>query len=293
MDSITGHRIFLSCKPGQWIYYDPHEQSWLQLQPLPYNEHHTFIGSHKDSLAVGTELLVIGRHMDSLISFSYSTVTGTWSYAPQMITPRCLFASDGSPELAFVAGGCDFEGAILSSAELYSVSDRIWIPLPNMNRPRKYCSGFYMDGNFHVIGGANNNNELFTCGEEYDSQHGRWTVIDNMASGIQSTLGVAPLVAVVDNELYAATYPQRELKIYNKGSRQWMTIAGLPATPCNEQGWGVAFKACGRRLLLFTGHVDQEKMEIHSCQPSQGPVEWEMIVSIKIDGFVYNCDVVG
>lgn len=72
----------------------------------------------------------------------------------QMNAPRCLFGSASLGAIAILAGGCDSRGIILSSAEIYNSEDGSWRVLPSMNRPRKMCSGVFMDGKFYVIGGV-------------------------------------------------------------------------------------------------------------------------------------------
>ncbi|PQQ19589.1 putative kelch repeat-containing F-box family protein [Prunus yedoensis var. nudiflora] len=86
--------------------------------------------SDKESLAVGTELLVFGKEVTSHVIFRYSILTNSWSSGMKMNAPRCLFGSASLKEIAILAGGCDSLGSILSSAELYNSETQTWEILP-------------------------------------------------------------------------------------------------------------------------------------------------------------------
>lgn len=128
-----------------------------------------------------------------------------------------MFGSASLGEIAILAGGCDSEGNILSSAELYNSETQTWNTLPSMNKPRKMCSGVFMDGKFYVIGGIGGSDSgLLTCGEEYEMERRIWTEIPNMGAArdaeAPATLEAPPLVAVINNELYAADYADMEVR---------------------------------------------------------------------------------
>ena len=80
-----------------------------------------------------------------------------------------------------MAGGCDSKGNLLSSAELYNSTTESWCTLPRMHKPRKLCSGVFIDCKFYVIGGVGIGNpsasngtnlKVFTCEEVYDLRTG-------------------------------------------------------------------------------------------------------------------------
>ncbi|KAJ0975241.1 hypothetical protein J5N97_017206 [Dioscorea zingiberensis] len=266
---------------------------WLTLPKLPHNE--CFMCSDKESLAVGTELLVFGKEVTAHIVLRYSILTNSWTDGEAMNYPRCLFGSASLGEKAIVAGGTDAHGTILSSAELYNSETRTWVTLPSMNKPRKMCSGVFMDGKFYVIGGMSSSTQLLTCGEEYDLKKQSWRVIPNMSSGLNGASGAPPLVAVVNNELYAAHYSEKEIRKYDKVNNNWITLGRLPERPVSMNGWGLAFRACGERLIVIGGPraLGGGMIELHSWIPKEGPPEWNMIASKHSGSFVFNCAVMG
>ncbi|CAA6665151.1 unnamed protein product [Spirodela intermedia] len=268
---VVEHWVYLSCSVLEWEAFDPRRRRWMRLprMPLP-NE--CFVCSDKESLAVGTELLVFGREVNSHIVLRYSILTHTWSPGAEMNTPRCLFGSASLGEIAIVAGGCSAQGAVYSSAELYNSETQRWTSLPSMNTPRKMCSGIFMDGKFYVIGGTGAGGAALTCGEEYDPRRGTWRVIDDMFPAQNGgATGAPPLVAVVGDELYSADYAEKVVRKYEKKSNQWLTLGSLPERSVSVNGWGC--------------------IDLNAWVPGEAPPQWELIDSKASGGFVYNCAV--
>ncbi|XP_072977952.1 F-box/kelch-repeat protein At1g74510-like [Typha angustifolia] len=290
---ITEHWVYFSCNVLEWDAYDPYRERWISVPKMPPNE--CFMCSDKESLAVGTELLVFGKGLTSQIVLRYTILANKWSAGVVMNSPRCLFGSASLGEKAIIAGGTDAQGTILSSAELYNSEQQSWTTLPSMNKARKMCSGVFMDGKFYVIGGMATNTEVLTCGEEYDLERGSWRVIPNMSAGLNGASGAPPLVAVVSNELYAADYAQKEVRKYDKVNNAWITLGRLPERSASMNGWGLAFRACGERLIVIGGPRASGggMIELNSWIPNEGPPEWNIIASRHSGSFVYNCAVMG
>ena len=290
---IVEHWVYFSCSVLEWEAYDPYRGRWITVPKMPPTE--SFMCSDKESLAVGTELLVFGKEVNSHIILRYSILTNSWSRGVVMNSPRCLFGSASLGEKAIVAGGTNAQGDILNSAELYNSQTQTWETLPCMNQARKMCSGVFMDEKFYVIGGMASNTKVLTCGEEYDLKRGSWSVIPNMSDGLNGANGAPPLVAVVNNELYAAHYADKELRKYDKVKHTWVRLGSLPESSVSMNGWGLAFRACGERLIVIGGRRGSlgGMIELNSWIPNRGPPEWNMIASKHSGNFVYNCAVMG
>jgi hypothetical protein len=257
-----------------------------------------FIFADKESLAVGTELLVFGREATGFVIWRYSILTHSWYRGPPMNLPRCLFGSASDKQIAIVAGGCDASGGVLRSAELYNTEQGTWETLPDMHSPRKLCSGFFMDGKFYVIGGMISNTDSLTCGEEFNLETRTWRRIPDMFPGGNAAAHAPPLVAVVNNQLYAVEHSQNEVKKYNKDTNMWSVLGRLPVRADSTNGWGLAFKACGNDLIVIGGQrgPEGESIELNSWHPTPegGPPDWN-VLSVKENAgvFVYNCAVMG
>ncbi|XP_031400636.1 F-box/kelch-repeat protein SKIP11-like isoform X2 [Punica granatum] len=298
-NNVVEHWIYFSCDSLEWVAFDPIRHRWMQLPRMITNE--CFIVSDKESLAVGTELLVFTK----FIIFRYSILTNSWSPGTRMKTPRCLFGSASLGEIAIVAGGSDEQLNILSSAELYNSETQEWEELPSMLKPRKMCSAVFMDGKFYVIGGiGGSDSKVLTCGEEYDLKTRTWTEIPDMAPlraggtrGVQmpAAAEAPPLIASVNNELYAADHNNMEVMKFDKVRRVWFTVGRLPERAASMHGWGLAFRACGDSLIVIGGPraAGASFLELNSWVPSEGPPEWNLLDTRRSSSFVHNCAVMG
>ncbi|KAL0447062.1 UNVERIFIED_CONTAM: F-box/kelch-repeat protein SKIP11 [Sesamum latifolium] len=302
-NGVVEHWVYFSCQLLEWEAFDPSRRHWMHLPRMNPNE--CFVFADKESLAVGTELLVFGKALMSHVIYRYSLLTNTWTTGMSMNSPRCLFGSASLREIAILAGGCDSHGNILSSAELYNSEEGTWTTLPSMKKPRKMCSGVFMDGNFYVIGGIGGaDGELLTCGEEYNLETQTWTEIPNMSpvrtgaardNEPPAASEAPPLIAVVNNQLYAADYADMEVRKYDKDNRVWVTVGRLPERADSMYGWGLAFRGCGDRLIVIGGprNAGEGFIEVNSWVPSEGPPQWDLLGRKRSGSFVYNCAVMG
>ncbi|XP_022151231.1 F-box/kelch-repeat protein SKIP11 [Momordica charantia] len=303
LNGVIEHWVYFSCHLLEWEAFDPIQRRWMHLPRMDSNE--CFMCSDKESLGVGTDLLVFGKDLNSHVTYRYSILTNSWSPGVSMNDPRCLFGSASQGEIAILAGGCDSNGNILNSAELYNSETKTWVTLPNMTKPRKLCSGVFMDKKFYVIGGVGGSeSKVLTCGEEYDLETRKWTEIPNMSPGrnaaardgdMPAAAEAPPLLAVVNNELYAADHTDMEVRKYDKRRREWSTVGRLPERAVSTNGWGLAFRACGDRLIVIGGPraMGEGYIELNSWVPSEGPPRWDLLARKPSANFVYNCAVMG
>ncbi|CAA3030099.1 F-box/kelch-repeat protein At1g74510-like [Olea europaea var. sylvestris] len=298
---ITEHWVYFSCSLLEWEAFDPIHRRWMHLPRMMSND--CFMCSDKESLAVGTELLVFGKEILSYVTYKYSILTNSWSPGVKTNTPRCLFGSASLGEIAIVAGGCDSQGNILSSAELYNSETGTWVILPSMNKARKLCSGVFMEGKFYVVGGVGvGSSGMLTSGEVYDLKTRTWHEIPDMFPALNggsednntpATSKAPPLLAVVKNELYAAYYARMEVLKYDKKRNLWDTIGKLPEQASSMNGWGLAFRSCGDQLIVIGGPRSYHRgfIEINSWDPDDGPPRWNLLGHKQSGSFVYNCAV--
>ncbi|THU48488.1 hypothetical protein C4D60_Mb09t26780 [Musa balbisiana] len=294
---VREHWVYLACSLMPWEAFDPVRQRWMRLPRMPCDE--CFSYADKESLAVGTQLLVFGRELTGFAIWMYNLVTCDWSRCPMMSLPRCLFGSSSSGEIAIIAGGSDMAGHVLKCAELYDSESGTWEALPDMNMPRRLCSGFFMDGKFYVIGGMSSHTDSLTCGEEFNLKTRTWRRIRNMYPGGNRATQSPPLVAVVNNQLYAADQSTNEVKKYDKENNTWNVVRPLPVRADSSNGWGLAFKACGDKLLVVGGHrgPQGEVIVLHYWRPEEGNMggaDWDILsIRERAGAFVYNCAIMG
>lgn len=59
------------------------------------------------------------------------------------------------------------------------------------------------------------------------------------------------LVTVVNNDLYVADYAYVEVRKYDKQNKARETIGRFPERTTFMNDWGLSFRACGDRLIVF------------------------------------------
>ncbi|CAI9094956.1 OLC1v1030794C1 [Oldenlandia corymbosa var. corymbosa] len=213
---IIEYWVYFSCNHAEWEAFDTIGHQYQGLPPIPASE-------------------------------CFNVVTDSWVDGVTPNSLRYLFASGSLGEIAIVAGGCDSEGKILGSAEMYDSNKGMWRALPSLNTPRKSCSGVVMDERFYAIGGIGlgeksvdgevGNPKVLTSGEVFDMKTNLWVEIPNILPGhivegvdeyAHASTKSPPLLAVVRNELYAAYHEEMLLKKYNMSMNVWTTIGRLP-----------------------------------------------------------------
>ncbi|OAE25547.1 hypothetical protein AXG93_1543s1640 [Marchantia polymorpha subsp. ruderalis] len=267
---------------NEWKVYRPAFNDWLVLPPCPYD--YMFSSCDKESMIAGLNLLVLGQSLDGYKVWKFDVIRFQWSIAPRMHSARCLFGSATSGSFAYFAGGTN-NGSTLKSAERFNAETGRWATLPNMNRERKLCSGCIMDGKFIVIGGQTND-QILECGELYDPMTKRWTLIEGMwpRAFAPSATGAPPLVAVLNNELFAINILENKLMIYEKDLNLWHLLEAIPERGRNVSGWGLGFKAVGSELFVIGGSRDVAEWVpyIHAYQPtSRQSGKWRFVVDLQ------------
>ncbi|XP_057973390.1 F-box/kelch-repeat protein At5g60570-like, partial [Malania oleifera] len=172
---IVENWVYLVCDPRGWEAFDPMRKRRMRL---PCDE--CFNHADKESLAIGSELLVFGWEFLDFAIWKYSLIHRSWVKCDEMNFPRCLFASGSFGSIAIVAGRSDKNGNVLKSVELYVSTSGKWELLPNMHSPRRLCSRFFMDEKFYVIGGMSSPTVSLNFGEELDLKTRQWRRIEGM-----------------------------------------------------------------------------------------------------------------
>ncbi|XXG78539.1 hypothetical protein AAC387_Pa08g2468 [Persea americana] len=289
--------FFLSSGESHWWVVNP-RTSRSRILPVLRSDL-CFEAGDKESLCVGSHLLVSGREYQGLVIWRYELAMNRWIKGPSMINPRCLFASANCENFACVAGGVVNGSPDVSNfAEKYDPESKSWEQLPGMIRCRKLCSGCYMDKKFYVIGGVDEQGKDLTCGEFYDVEKNTWVLVPDMIKEAPSAFSRSPpLIAVANNQLYSLDPLTNQLQVYLKESNSWKVLGDAPVKV--NMGWGVAFKSLGDELLVIgaaehspTGHA---RMMMFRCCPDAGAnhLQWQYVETNGnyTSAFIFNCSV--
>jgi hypothetical protein len=234
-----------------WRAFNPVGTMWRTLPVCPCDP--TFDMCDKESAVAGMQLLVRGQSAMGFTICRYDLQSNNWSQAPKMLHDHCLFASANTGKYAYFAGG-SAQQVTLQLAERYNSETQEWEALLDLHSHRKWCSGCVLDGHFLVVGGQDQDRVL-TSAEYFDEIKNQWVLIENMwpASHTPLVSPAPPLLAVVDNELYAVDATKMELKSYQKDTNTSKTLGCVPNRSVDSSGWSMGFKAVGEDIFLFGG----------------------------------------
>ncbi|KAG2290978.1 hypothetical protein Bca52824_037647 [Brassica carinata] len=178
---VKPYFFILSSSDRRWTMFDEDFKSSQRLPKLSSDIN--FFSGDKETICVGTQLIVIWRNKEGITVWRYELAMHKWFKGPELITPRIMFASASHGTNAFFAGGFTINKngvEVVSIVEKYNAETKTWASILPMHRRRKLCSGCFLRGKFYVLGGQNENNENLTCAESYDEETNSWELIPNM-----------------------------------------------------------------------------------------------------------------
>ncbi|KAH0886145.1 hypothetical protein HID58_062241 [Brassica napus] len=286
---------------SNWEMFDKDFKTFRRLPKVPSSDY-CFFHSDKETVSVGTQLIVIGREIDGIVVFRYELENHKWFKGPSMITPRAMYGSASHGKTAFFAGGIKMDEngnpIVVQTVEKYNADTKRWTMINGMHKARKFSSGCFLRGKFYVLGGRDDNDKHLTCGESYDETTNSWELIPDMLKDMTviAHSQSPPLIAVVDDNLYMLETSLNELRVYDINTNIWKKLGVVPVSANAAFGWGIAFKSMGDRLLVIgTSHSWHRKTVVHSCRPSPDVEEqhWEEIkhwcVGAELPQFIHNC----
>ncbi|VVB09450.1 unnamed protein product [Arabis nemorensis] len=177
-------------------------------------------------ISAGTQLIVIGKEIESIVVWRYKLEMHKWTKGPSMITPRVMYGSASRGTDAFFAGGVKIHEngtpEVLSAVEKYNADTKTWTMIHGMHKRRKFSSECFLRGKFCVIGGPDENDKYLICGESYDKVKNSWTLIPDMLKDITfKSPQMPPLIVVVNDNLYSLDTSSNELQVYDVNANVW------------------------------------------------------------------------
>lgn len=280
-----------------WTMFDKDFTSFRKIPGIPSLDY-CFNHSDKETICAGTQLIVVGRELEGIVVWRYELENNTWFKGPAMITPRVMYGSASRGTDAFFAGGMNEVFQAVNVAEKYNADTKTWSVIHKMHKRRKFSSGFFLRGKFYVIGGRDENNDNLACGERYDEVTDSWELIPDMIKDMAFTSSHSPpLIAVVNNNLYALEKSVSELRVYNINTNTWKKLGFVPVEANITLGWGVAFKSIGDRLLVIGPSSSYRRTVVYTCRPSPN-VEEQVWTELKDccdiayhHQYIHNCSV--
>ncbi|CAG7906640.1 unnamed protein product, partial [Brassica rapa] len=227
---------------SNWEMFDKDFKTFWRL-PKVHSSDYCFFHTDKETICVGTHLIVIGRAIEGIVVFRYELENHKWFKGPSMITPRVMYGSASHGKTAFFAGGIqkDDNGnpIVVRTVEKYNADAQSWTIINGMHKARKFSSGCFLRGKFYVLGGRDENDKHLTCGESYDEATKSWELIPDMLKDMtfHTPSQSPPLIAVVDDNLYILETFLNELRVYDINTNIWKKLGVVPVSANTTFGW--------------------------------------------------------
>ncbi|KAF2567157.1 hypothetical protein F2Q68_00026983 [Brassica cretica] len=146
---LVKHYVILhSGAESNWEIFDKDFKTFQKLPKVPSSDY-CFFQSDKETISVGTQLIVTGREIVGIVVFRYELENHMW------FKGGIQKDDNGNP-------------IVVRTVEKYNADTKSWTMINGMHKARKFSSGCFLRGKFYVLGGRDENDKHLTCGESYD-----------------------------------------------------------------------------------------------------------------------------
>ena len=208
--------------------YDPSNDSWTELAPMPEPAHHMMVTGH------GGKVFVFGGGPDlswqaTASIFVYDPAADAWAEAGSMPERRMSGEAVSLGDFIYLVGGTGGTTAMLR----YDPGEGSWAVLPGPSQPREHVAAVAFDSELWVIGGRWGGTGALATVEIFDPASGVWRdgpVLNEARSGFGAA-AVDERIMVAGGEILGAR-PWTALasaEAYDTASGAWARLADLPA----------------------------------------------------------------
>lgn len=234
----------------QW--YDPGEDRWRNVSPLPRNL------DHIQGVELGRRIYYVG----GLAAWPKPAVPSVYAYDPaadRFSTRRPMPRPRGAGGVAVHAGKIYYAGGLhdgraVAWFDVYDPQRDAWSRLADMPRPRDHFQAVVADGKLYAIGGRDSElGREYAETDAFDFATGRWET------------GLAPIpterggfaAAVLGDEILViggedANGAHREVEAYDVRRDRWRTLDPMPTAR-----HGIQAVVCGGAVYVAAGGETQ------------------------------------
>ncbi len=248
--------------------YDPGNDEWTEVAPLPFPMHHV------NTAVVNDRLYVLGALINGSFTaigdaFVYDPVTGSW----KPLTSMPLGNERGAGGTAaigtkiYVAGGFR-RNASVPDFSAYDTSNDTWEVLPDLEEARDHLIAAAAGEKLYAIGGRRNG-ALRGNVDEFDPATGKWAAKAPMPTPRAGTAGALVIDRIVvaggegNPKIPSGVFPETEA--YDPANDTWETLQPM-LTPRHGTG-GAAVKD----VFYVPGGATQQGYGAVATNESFGP----------------------
>ena len=208
--------------------YDPVEDSWRELAPMPEPAHHMMVTGHSGKVFVfggGPDL----SWQATASIFVYDPAAEAWTEAGAMPERRMSGEAVSLGDFIYLVGGTGGTTALLR----FDPAGDAWSVLPGPSQPREHVAAVAFNDELWVIGGRWGGTGALATVEIFDPASGAWRdgpEMNEARSGFGAAV-VGSSIVVAGGEILGAR-PWKALasaEVYDPDTNAWRLLPELPA----------------------------------------------------------------
>jgi len=229
--------------------YDPDEDTWSELAPLPEGLNHTAAAVLEGNLyVIGGYRGSSSRGIDAVHVLALSG--GEWQVGPPLPTPRGALAAAVLNGRIHAIGGVDAEGRRSGAHEIFDPIEGRWSQAADLPTPRDHLAAAVVGGEIVVLAGRNAVSAVLTATEIYDPATDTWRTgapVPTGRSGVAAAV-LGARVYLFGGEMFDPRSTFDAAERYDPAADLWEV---LPPMPTARHGLGAA--ALDGRIHVIAG----------------------------------------
>ena len=236
-------------EPRAVYAYDPDDDTWSELAPLPEGL------NHAAAAVLEGNLYVIGgyrgssfRGIDAVHVLGLSG--GEWQVGPPLPTPRGALAAAVLDGRIHAIGGVDAEGRRSGAHEVFDPIEGRWSKAADLPTPRDHLAAAAVGGEIVVLAGRNAVSAVLTATEIYDAATDTWRTgapVPTGRSGVAAAV-LGARVYLFGGEMFDPRSTFDAAERYDPAADRWEV---MPPMPTARHGLGAA--ALEGRIHVISG----------------------------------------
>jgi hypothetical protein len=203
-------------------------------------------------------------------------------YCIELCTEQVTWSEQ--PEMAYVIGGEDWEGNIMSSMERYDAASGVWSAMAAMGTRRTYASACSMVGMIYVTGGDTGDGYVtLSSVEMYLPSSDTWSTVAPMPEARygHAAVAIGSVMYVLGGADFEASTSKLSFK-YDSAQDTWSEVTSMP-----EALNSLSACAVGTDIYVFSGGVDRYMYKYDTIADT-----WTMLESRSLSCSHYSASVI-
>ncbi len=226
--------------------YDPAQDEWIDLAPLPAGRHHLMTAALDGKVYVFGGAAA-GAWVPTPIAFGYDPANNSWATLAAMPEPRMSGVAVALGDKIYIVGGVGVSSALLE----YDPRADSWRSLAALRQPREHVAAAVLNSEIYVLGGRWGGVGELSSVEIYDPANNMWRdgpPLLQPHAGFSAAVLRGHLLAAGGEILFTGSATLTAFEIFDPQTQTWSAAPDLPY-PIH----GVAAAVVGDGFYLLGG----------------------------------------